>query len=92
MILFSFYSIIISTIILITIVIVAICYKCFNRINRHGLPKPNEVFVITQPHQQEIHYPQVFWSSTVEQPPPPYHVVIQGTDISCNTTHENNKS
>ena len=85
----SAFSIVISTIILITIVFIAICYK---RFNRHGLPKPMDVFAITQPHQQEIHYPQVSWSSTVEQPPPSYDAVIQGINISCNTTHDNNKS
>jgi hypothetical protein len=62
-----------------------------NFVHRHVFPHPVQVFVITQPHQQQLHYPQVFWSSTVEQPPPSYNAVTQPTDINCNTTLENNE-
>lgn len=64
-----------------------------NRVHRHISPHPMQVFVITQPHQQQLHYPQMFWSVSMEQPPPPYSAVTQSTDTHCSPTAlENNQS
>ncbi len=70
----------------------AVCCIRLNHSHRHILPYPTQVFVISQPHQHQLHYPQMLWSSSIEQPPPPYNTVIQSTDTNGRIPHENNES
>ncbi len=66
-------------------------YIHLNQVHRQVLPYPMQVFVITQHHQNQLDYPQVLWSSSVEELPPAYNTVTQSTDTNCSTAHENNE-
>ncbi len=85
---FACVSIIIITVVAI---IIMFCIR-FNHVHRRGLPRPIQVFVIPQSRQHQLHNPQVFWSSSMEQPPPPYNAAMQATDTTCTTIGENNES
>lgn len=88
----SFYFAFISIIIVTMCIIIATYCVRLNRAHRHVLPHPMQVYVITQPHRQELHYPQMFWTSPTEQPPPPYSTITQLTDVHCSTTCEMHES
>jgi hypothetical protein len=89
---FSSYVAFISIIIITVVIIITVYCIRLKRVHRHILPYPMQVFVITQPHQQRLHCPQMFWSSSVEQPPPSYNAVIQSTDTNWSIARENNGS
>jgi hypothetical protein len=86
-----YISFIIIIIIVIIIIITMYCIR-LNRAHRQVLPYPMKVFVISQPDQYQLHDSRMFWSSSIEQLPPPYSAVIQSTATNCTIAHENNES
>jgi hypothetical protein len=60
--------------------------------HRHVSPHPMHIFVVTQPNQHQLNYPQVFWATPIEQLPPTYNTMIPSTDTNYNIIHETNES
>jgi len=86
------YIVFMSITIIIIVMIMIIYYIRLNHARRQILPYSMRVFVISQPNQEQLHDPQVFWSSSAEQLPPPYSAVIQSINTNSSIVHDNNES
>jgi len=89
---FSPYISLICIIIIVILIIITMYCIHLNRVHRKVLPYPMHVFVISQPHQDQLHDSSMFWSSSIEELPPSYNAVVQSTVTNDTIVHENNES
>ncbi|CAF0854378.1 unnamed protein product [Adineta steineri] len=68
-----------------------IYYIRLSRARQQVLPYPMHIFVIAQPHQQQLCNSQIFWQSPTEQLPPPYSSVVQSTNTNCSIVREDSQ-
>jgi hypothetical protein len=89
---YSSYSTFIGLAVVITALFLVMYCVRLKYIHRHIAPHPTQVVVVAQHQPHQLQYPQMYWSTPMEQPPPPYTAAVAAMNTNHNNMYANNGS